>query len=285
MFVFPNPKEIEISGIKLGGQTGKNPPALVGTMFYAGHNILIGTGFDGEKAEKLLNVHIQASHDSGLPSMMNVFGGAGEDALVKQVEFVLDRAKIPVLIDSQDAKTRLGALRRLEEAGAAKRLVYNSLNMTISQSEISALKEAKIESAIILAYSATDTSLEGKITLLENDCAFGKGLLEIAGDCGIKNALIDTAMTPVASGAGIALRALPGLKAKFGLPTGCAMHNAVSAWDYARTRSTRKSVDLASNLLPPALGADFLFYGNVENAESAFDIARLGYELAREGIE
>ncbi len=281
MFVFPNPKEIEISGIKIGGQTGKNPPVLVGTMFYNGHKILTDSGFDTEKAESLLNAHIQASHDSGLPSMMNVFG-TGEDALVKQVEFVLDRAQIPVLIDSQDAKTRLGALRRLEEAGAAKRLIYNSLNMTISQSEISALKEAKIESAIILAYSATDTSLEGKIALLEKDCAFGKGLLEIAGDCGIKNILVDTAMTPVASGAGIALRALPGLKAKFGLPTGCAMHNAVSAWDYVRTRTTRKSVDLASNLLPPALGADFLFYGPIENAESAFDIARLGYELARE---
>lgn len=284
MFVFPNPKEIEISGIKIGGQTGKNPPVLVGTMFYNGHKILTDSGFDVEKAESLLNTHIRASHDSGMPSMMNVFG-AGEDALVKQAEFVLDRVKMPVLIDSQDAKTRLGALRRLEEAGAAKRLVYNSLNMTISQSEISALKESKIESAIVLAYSATDTSLEGKIALLEKDCAFGKGLLEIAGDCGIKNVLIDTAMTPVASGAGIALRALPGLKAKFGLPTGCAMHNAVSAWDYVRTRKTRKSVDLASNLLPPALGADFLFYGPVENAESAFDIARLGYELAKEGIE
>ncbi len=281
MFVFPNPKEIEIAGLKLGGQTGKNPPALIGTMFYNGHKILTESGFDANKAESLLNAHIQASHDSGLPSMMNVFG-AGEDALVKQVEFVLERTNIPVLIDSQDAKTRLGALKRLEEAGASKRLVYNSLNMTISQKEIEGLRDFKIENAIVLAYSATDTSLEGKIHLLEKECAFGKGLLEIAGDCGIKNILIDTAMTPVASGAGIALRALPGLKAKFGLPTGCAMHNAVSAWDYVRTRKTRKSVDLASNLLPPALGADFLFYGPIENAESAFDIARLGYELARE---
>ena len=281
MFVFPNPKELDVAGVKIGGQTGRNPPALIGTMFYTGHKILTESGFDASKAESLLNTHIQASHDSGLPSMMNVFG-ASEDALVKQVEFVLERAQIPVLIDSQDAKTRLGALKRLEEVGATKRLIYNSLNMTISQKEIEGLRDSKIENAIVLAYSATDTSLEGKIALLEKECAFGKGLLEIAGDCGIKNILIDTAMTPVASGAGIALRALPGLKAKFGLPTGCAMHNAVSAWDYVRTRSTRKSVDLASNLLPPALGADFLFYGPIENAESAFDIARLGYELARE---
>ncbi|MCK4555024.1 MAG: tetrahydromethanopterin S-methyltransferase subunit H [Candidatus Aenigmarchaeota archaeon] len=281
MFIFPNPKELDIAGVKIGGQTGKNPPVLVGTMFYNGHKILNDSGFDANKAENLLNTHMQASHDSGLPSMMNVFG-AGEDALVKQVEFVLERTNIPVLLDSQDAKTRLGALKRLEEAGATKRLVYNSLNMTINQKEIEGLRASKIENAIILAYSATDTSLEGKIHLLEKECAFGKGLLEIAGDCGIKNILIDTAMTPVASGAGIALRALPGLKAKFGLPTGCAMHNAVSAWDYVRTRKTRKSVDLASNLLPPALGADFLFYGPIENAGSAFDIARLGYELAKE---
>ncbi len=281
MFVFPNPKELDIAGVKIGGQTGKNPPALIGTMFYTGHKILTDSGFDANSAESLLNTHIQASHDSGLPSMMNVFG-AGEDALVKQAEFVLERTNIPVLLDSQDAKTRLGALKRLEEAGATKKLVYNSLNMTINQKEIEGLRDSKIENAIVLAYSATDTSLEGKIHLLEKECAFGKGLLEIAGDCSIKNILIDTAMTPVASGAGIALRALPGLKAKFGLPTGCAMHNAVSAWDYVRTRSTRKSVDLASNLLPPALGADFLFYGPIENAESAFDIARLGYEFARE---
>ena len=127
MFVFPNPKELDVAGVKIGGQTGKNPPALMGTMFYTGHKILTESGFDVNKAESLLNAHIQASHDSGLPSMMNVFG-AGEDALTKQVEFVLDRAQIPVLIDSQDAKTRLGALKRLEEAGATKRLIYNSLN-------------------------------------------------------------------------------------------------------------------------------------------------------------
>ena len=46
-----------------------------------------------------------------------------------------------------------------------------------------------------------------------------------------------------------------------------------------------KALGLVVNLLPPALGSDFLFYGPIENAGSAFDIARFGYELAREGIE
>lgn len=284
VFLFPNPKTIEVAGIKIGGQPGENPPVLIGTMFYERHKILNSSGFDKGAAEILLNRQAEKSDETKIPSIVNVFGDS-RDSFWRRIEFVADHCKLPIMIDSPDYGVRVAAIEYAQRAGLSKRIIYNSLNLSVNMDEIEALKDSPVNSAIILAYNPTDSSLLGKLKFLEKDGAFGKGLLDIAKDAGIKNMLIDTAVTPLYHGAGISMKSLIALKAKFGYPVGCGIHNAVASWDWLSKRESKKFVDVASNMIPVILGADFVLYGPIENAAHVFDAVAFAEIIAEEAME
>jgi len=288
MFRYPEQKTFEIAGVKFGGQPGQNLPVLIGTIFYENQNILSQSGkdgFDRKKAEELINKQHAASDLTKIPCATNVFC-ADAKTLAKRIDFVAGATKCAIFIDLPTSAVRLAALKYIDEAGLSKRTIYNSINMSINKDEIAALKNSKIDSCLVLAYNPTDSSLEGKISCLEKAGAFGKGFLEIAKDCDIKNILVDTAMMPLYHGAGISLKAVVTLKAKFGLPTGCAIHNAVAAWEWIRGREkeVRKTVDIASNILPVILGADWVLYGPIENAPKVFDTAAFAEIVLQESV-
>jgi N5-methyltetrahydromethanopterin:coenzyme M methyltransferase subunit H len=67
-----------------------------------------------------------------------------------------------------------------------------------------------------------------------DDGAYEKGLLEVAEECGIEKFMMDTAVTPLGQGAGIAARTSFAEKAKWGYPVGSGIHNVPSAWDWLR---------------------------------------------------
>lgn len=281
MFRYPKQTIVDLNDIKIGGQPGENSPLVIGTIFYEGHNILKNSDFDKEKAEALIQKHLEAADNTKLPCAIDVFGS---DSLNKQIDFVADLTKNPIFIDSQNSKARISALNHIDEIGLSKRVVYNSINMAINNEEIEALKNSKIESSLILAYNITDSSLQGKLNALESNGAFGKGFITIAKECGIKNILIDTAMTPLYHGAGISLKSIISAKAKFGYPTGCAIHNAVSEWKWIQKREAFKTLDIGSNILPVLLGADFVLYGPIENSTKVFDLVAFAHILVQEGV-
>ena len=69
---------------------------------------------------------------------------------------------------------RSHAAEYVSEIGLADKAIYNSINLSINAPEIEALALSDIDSSIILGFNAVDSSLQGRMELLEN----GAGLLE-----------------------------------------------------------------------------------------------------------
>jgi hypothetical protein len=114
--------------------------------------------------------------------------------------------------------------------------IHNSINASIHEDEVLAVKESDLTSAIVLAFNATEGGVRGKIEILEEGAAgIDKGMLEIAADCGITKPLIDIAAMPLGAGAGANVRAGVAVKARLGLPVGAGYHNSASAWDWMKT--------------------------------------------------
>ena len=286
MFLYPDPKTLDVCGVKFGGQPGENPPVLIGTIFYEKHKILNGTGFDEKGAERLINKQVEMSDETKIPSVVNVFGTDAE-GFRKRIDFAAKHCDLPIMIDSPDYGVRIAGLKHAADVGLCQRIIYNSINLSVNKDEIEALKSSSVDSAIVLAYNPTDSSFEGTIKFLETDGAFGKGMLDVSKDAGIKNILVDTAMTPLYHGAGIALKSIVSCKSKFGYPTGCATHNAAVSWPWLSGRAAKKIVDVSSNVMPVMLGADFVFYGPIEYADRVFDVvafAEIAVEEAMDGM-
>ncbi|MFQ6051078.1 MAG: tetrahydromethanopterin S-methyltransferase subunit H, partial [Candidatus Hydrothermarchaeota archaeon] len=228
---------INIGDTKIGGQIGENPTVLVGTIFYEGHKIVENQEkgiFDENKADELINEMLGLSDITGNPCMIQVFA-LSNSAIERYLDFV-SRFDRPILVDSTEYKVRLHGIKYSEEIGLVDKVIYNSLSVSMNEEEINTLKESDIESSILLAFNPMDSSVRGKINLLENGAGILKeGLLNVGREC-FSKILIDTAVTPFGEGASHAMRCVLVSKSRFGLPTGNGIHNAVSAWKWIRER-------------------------------------------------
>ncbi|MCX8176529.1 MAG: tetrahydromethanopterin S-methyltransferase subunit H, partial [Candidatus Bathyarchaeota archaeon] len=236
-----------------------------------------------QKAEELLKKQEEMSDLTGNPCMVQVFSES-EESITKYIDFVANVTDAPFLIDSTDAKVRIAGAKFVKETGLVSRAVYNSINPSIDQKELDALKSSGITNSIILAFNVKDPSVKGRVELLLNGAGLTpKGLLEIADECGVVGKLVDVAIVPLGSGAGSALMSTYVIKSKFGLPVGSGIHNAVSAWTWLKKvkkslpfgKEMFKFCDLSSNLLQIMSGGNFVLYGPIENAEGVFAIAAM----------
>lgn len=284
MFRYDKKQEVfKFGNIEVGGQPGEYPTVLVSTMFYRKHKIVTDEDkgiFDKEKAEALWKMQEEMGDQTGLP-YFNQLVGETPEAIKSYIDWFVDICDdIPFLIDSSVPGVRAEAARYATEIGVADRAIHNSINASVGPEEIKALKESKLDSAIVLAFNATDPSVNGKLKILEHGgTGQEKGMLEIAKDCGITRPLIDVAATPLGAGAGATIRSVLAIKAKLGLPTGGGFHNMASAWDWmksfkksdpdAKTESW-PSVDIGTNLVAQIMGANFLLYGPIENVKRVF---------------
>ncbi|MFC2154368.1 tetrahydromethanopterin S-methyltransferase subunit H [Candidatus Altiarchaeota archaeon] len=264
---------VNVAGVRVGGQVSL-PACLVSTIFYDGEKLFLDGKkglFDEGKAKSLLVQQESMGEELGIPGMVDVFLSS-EDSLEGRIDFVAEKCGMPFWIDSTDVELRLKALRYVEEVGLVDRVVYNSINAGITEKEIYALKESPVSASIVLAFNPVKKDLSGRVEMLENGGGVvEKGLLEIAKDCGIKKVLVDTGITPIGEGAGAALRAVAVCKARFGWPTGNAVHNAVTAWTWFRESQKPRHVDFASNLLVRMMGADFILYGPIEFTKEVYE--------------
>ncbi|MGB9929867.1 MAG: tetrahydromethanopterin S-methyltransferase subunit H [Methanosarcina sp.] len=293
MFKFQKEQEIvNIAGVKIGGQPGELPTVLAGTIFYNKHEIVEDAAkgvFNRNAAEELINLQETGSEETGNPHIVHIFGTTPE-SITRYIDFVTEVSEAPFLIDSPEGAVRAYAAKYVSEIGLADKAIYNSINMSINNSEIEALTFSDIDSSIILGFNAMDSSLQGRMELLESGAGLLEdGLLSIADNCGIVNKLIDPSITPMGNGAGVALRMTITAKAKWGHPTGSGIHNAPSAWNWLNQRKEKDPVlykicDIGSTCLQQAAAGDFILYGPIEYAQYIFPMAAMSDIMISEAV-
>ena len=95
-------------------------------------------------------------------------------------------------------------------------------------------------------------------------------------DGGIDKFMMDTAVTPLGQGAGIAAKTTFAEKAKWGYPVGSGIHNVPSAWDWLRdykkagNKTAYTVCDIGANIVQVMTGGDFVLFGPIDNAKIAF---------------
>jgi tetrahydromethanopterin S-methyltransferase subunit H len=294
MFVFEKEQVIHtIGGVRIGGNPGETSTVLAGTIFYGGHKIVTDPKkgmFDRNIAASLIQKQDEMSTITGNPTLIQIFSES-EEALNVYIDFVADLTDAPFLIDSTEPMVRIAGLKHVEEVGLLDRAIYNSLNVSATKEEIEALREIQHECALLLAFNPQDPSIAGRRAVLEEGAlSLEKGLLDLAKELGIVKPLIDTAVTAIGAGAGSAAAFTFVSKTIYGQPTGSGVHNAPSSWPWLRkykkvNRESYLTTDAASNLIVQMMGADFILYGPIENAERVFPVIAMGDIFAAESSD
>ncbi len=288
MFSYTKEQKVhKLGDKKVGGLPGEYPTLMVGSIFYQGQ---FSDPQDSlERVEKLIRRQNELSDMVGLNCLVDIFVYEKSEIPWK-VNFALDVIDGFFSLDIPDADVRIKALEYLYDQGGLDRLVYNSVNLGITDEERLTLEEYTPSAAVLLGYNPQDTSTQGRLDMIKDGgVLLEEGLLKLIEDVGIRYPLLDTAATPFGEGASEALRAIPVFKSEFGLPVGCAMHNAVEAWlwleKYEHRTEIMPTVDAAVDALPLILGADFVYYGPIENAHSEFVTAAMVDRIVAEGAE
>lgn len=267
MFKFEREQKIfEIDGVRIGGQLGQLPTVMMGSIFYHKHKIVKDEKkgvFDKDKAEELLKKEEELSIETGNPRIVDVCC-SWPQAFEKFIDFIADIIDGPFAIDGPTAEVRIAGVKYVSETGLSKRVVYNSITPYTKEEEIQAIRDAGIKSAIFLAYNTRKPTIEGRLEVIDK-------LLEIAEKAGIENILIDAMILDIPD-PGPVSKAIYLVKREYGYPVGAGLHNAIDRWR-ERRRLTREEYDMASaiaNAFAIFAGADFVLYGPIENARTAY---------------
>lgn len=291
MFRFAKEQSVlNIGGLRLGGQPGEFPTALAGTIFYQGHKIVSDDDkgiFDKDRAAELLERQAVLSDETGNPCIIHLYSKTLE-AFSRYLDFIEEFMDGPIIVDSADAAVRYGIAAMVSELGYGDLVIYNSISLATDARELEAIRDSEVDSAILLAYNPSEPGVDGSIKVLETGGGLReKGLIPLAKDLGIVNRLIDPGVLPLGSGAGAALRFSVAAKARFGLPVGSGIHNAVSAWPWLMKRDIedRRCSDAAATAMQVLSGGDFVLYGPIENAKVIFPVVAMADIMVAEAVK
>ena len=264
----------EIGGVRLGGRPGELPTVLCGSMFYHKHRIVRDHRkglFDREEAERLIKVQEEWSDRTGVPCMVDVVGETGE-ALSRYLDFVASVTDSPMLLNGTMAQARLEAARYASEVGLLDRVVYTSVNYTVTDAELMGLRELGVKCAIVQTFNPRDPRPQGALKLLLDE----GGLLGAVKGAGVEKVLLMPTVLDV-PGVGLAVDTLRLLKAELGLPSGIAPCGVVGYWRRTKELGRRfKWMGFASAMAAAQLaGADFIIYGSIRKAPEAFPVCAL----------
>ncbi|MCG7844343.1 MAG: hypothetical protein MIO90_02810 [Methanomassiliicoccales archaeon] len=284
-------KEIRIDDVTFGGQPGKRRTVLVGSLFYPRHTVVTdaqkGT-MDVDRLGKRLEAYLKVVESCQCPSALMLYAESGTAAR-RYLEAVCDRVPGPLFVDSGASEVRLSFLKHAEEMGVLDRVIYNTINAGLSKEEAGALKDCPPKNAVVLAFNPRSDDVKGRVYMLENgDDLLDQGLLESAEGLGIKNLLLDVAVTSPQQSAGSALRTIMVAKAKWGLPTGCALHNAVECLDLSGMddpKEARRHVDSSAVAISMMAGADYVVYGPLEFAKRVAPVAAFTDLMLSQSVE
>ncbi|MFO8110195.1 MAG: hypothetical protein R6U17_06740 [Thermoplasmata archaeon] len=286
MFTFAKEQTtLELGDLRVGGQPGENATLAVGSIFYEGQ-------FQEPKkalgdAEGLINTQRDMADELAVQTLVDIFIYDQEEIEWK-VNFILEAFDGMISFDVPESTVRMQLLEYLEQVGSLDRTIYNSINLGITEEELKVIQRCTPLGAILLAYDPQDNSTQGRLNMIKGGSKLiPQGMLEMSDM--IEYKLLDTAVTPFGEGTSESLRAIPVFKSEFGLPTGCAMHNAVEAWNwlskYRRKEEVMPILDAAVDVPPMIFGADFIYYGPIENARHQLPMVAMIDRLIGEGAE
>jgi len=264
-------KVFDIGGVKVGGQPGQYPTALIGSIFFHGDKTVldekIGT-FDKEAVEVSIKQAEEFSEKTGNPSIIDIVG-AWPEALAKYIDFVADTTDSTFLVDGTTSEVRIAGVKRVKEAGLTDRVIYNTIMPGYKQEELDTLKKSEVKSAILLTFNPKMPTLSGRLEVLE-------GLLKAADQAGIEKPLVDTAILDMPD-PGPAGKTIFLVKKRYGLPAGCGAHNAIDRWHQRKKldkmRYCMSSAVAFTSII--AMGGNFLLYGPLGRAPQVFPTVAL----------
>jgi tetrahydromethanopterin S-methyltransferase subunit H len=261
-------KIYEIGKVKVGGQPGETPTFLIGSIFWLGQKMVQDANkgiFDAQKAEEIINTMHTQSDITGVPFAFDIVGTT-EEAFGKYIDFVAKHSDAPMMLDAMSPRARMAAADMVKNMGLADRCLYNSVYKGVTDIELAKLKESGIKMSIVLADNPKDTSLEGKMTVIEE-------ALALADKGGITKPLIDTSIPAFAPDMGTAVRTIPIMKEKYGHPVGLGSGNVVTTMGWVKAhiaKEFRYGCRTATNAIMQTMGANWLMIGPAEQAEWVF---------------
>jgi len=258
----------EIAGVKIGGDIGENPTVMIGSIFYKGDKTVKDEkngNIDQEAAKNLIAKAEEMSERTGLPAMLDLICTNPVSA-EKYLRFAAETTEMPLLIDAVSDEAAIKGLETAKDLGIIDRIILNSISPETKDPIYRKIKEVGLKSAIVLTYSVRAIiSSEERVRLLED-------LIPKVKEAGIQNILVDTVVVDIST-LGLACKAIYEIKDQFGYPAGCGAHNAVSSWKALRKKKDPLLTAVSStivNSLPVAIGADFVLYGPIKDAEYMF---------------
>jgi len=258
----------EITDVKIGGDIGENPTVMIGSIFYKGDKTVKDEkngNIDQEAAKNLIAKAEKMSERTGLPAMLDVICTNPVSA-EKYLRFAAETTEMPLLIDAVSDEAAIKGLETAKDLGIIDRIILNSISPETKDPIYRKIKEVGLKSAIVLTYSVRAIiSSEERVRLLED-------LIPKVKEAGIQNILVDTVVVDIST-LGLACKAIYEIKDQFGYPAGCGAHNAVSSWKALRKKKDPLLTAVSStivNSLPVAIGADFVLYGPIKDAEYVF---------------
>ena len=261
-------KIYEIGKVKVGGQPGETPTFLIGSIFWLGQKMVQDANkgiFDAKAAETIINTMHTQSDLTGVPFALDIVGTTDE-AFGKYIDFVAKHTDAPMMLDAMSPKARMAAADMAKNMGLADRCLYNSVYKGVTDVELAKLKESGIKMSIVLADNPKDTTLEGRMTVIEE-------ALALADKGGITKPLIDTSIPAFAPDMGTAVRTIPIMKEKYGHPVGLGSGNVVTTMGWVKAhvaKEFRKGCVTATNAIMQTMGANWLMIGPAEQAEWVF---------------
>ena len=276
-------KTYVIGGTVIGGDPGLTPTVMVGSMFYKGDKTVENRAeglFREDEAEGVLRKAEEMSDLTGLPTMVDLIA---ENAVAasRYLDFVVEATDMPIFLDvvSEDGLT--GSLQYASDHGMMERIILNSLNPHSGERVYEKIGETGCTSSVLLLHSAKHMLTSNKDALIEM-------MVPKAEAAGISNMLMDTAVIDIPS-LGLATKAIHRIKDKYGYPCGCGAHNAIASWKRLKKKYSADAVTVAigvTNALPIAVGADFVIYGPLKNAETVYPaVAMIDAAYSQQMIE
>ena len=266
---FNHPQNVyEIGRVKVGGQPGELPTFLIGSIFWLGQKMVADANkgiFDAKVAEEIINTCQTQSDITGVPFALDIVGTT-DLAFEKYFDFVSKHSDAPLMLDAMSPKTRIAAANMAKKMGLIDRCFYNSVYKGVTDAELANLKESGIKMSIVLADDPHDTTLNGKMKVIEE-------ALALAAKGGITKPLIDTAIPAFEPDMGTSVRTIPIMKEKYGHPVGLGSGNVVTTMGWVKAniaKEFRKGTVTATNTIMQVMGANWLMIGPAEQAEWVF---------------
>jgi len=257
-------KIVEIGNVKIGGQPGENPTAMIATVFYAKHAALLDekTGkIDKDLVEKELNDFSEIIEETKLQGIIDVVG-AYSDALIKECEFISEIVDYPFLVDGLNDESRIPAMKGLKEIGLIDRAILNSIDENTTEENLNRLKEIGVKYAVLLTFSAKYIYPHQKIDFLKNE------LIPKVNKANINDFIVDTAVLDLPS-IGINAETTRLIKSQFGIPSGFAPANAIFGWDFVKKFGDTPRCGAIASIMTYCVnaGSDFVLFGPIKFAK------------------